>query len=261
MTEASGPEPDSGPAAGSRQSIGRWAAVVALLLGIVLGSAALILSLGDGRLPAPKAASGPTVRAPSTEVGLDPLLRPGGGWTNVPGEPPGSASALTADPAGDPAGQTPALPTQKSADGRGMRVVIPGIGVDAPVIDLGLNPDGTLEVPTRFDQAGWYTGGSLPGEAGPAVIVGHVSSRQGPGVFYRLRDLRPGDLVRVIRPDGSVARFRVEEVVQYPKSAFPTERVYGDVTGSRLRLITCGGAFDYSTGHFVDNVVVFAREA
>jgi sortase (surface protein transpeptidase) len=140
-----------------------------------------------------------------------------------------------------------------------MRIVIPSIRIEAPVIDLGLNPDGTLEVPSRFDEAGWYVGASMPGEAGPAIIAGHVSSRQGPGVFYRLSELRPGDVVKVIRPDGSVARFRVDMVDQFPKAAFPTGRVYGDVEGAALRLITCGGAFDYSTGHFIDNVVVFAH--
>jgi hypothetical protein len=138
-------------------------------------------------------------------------------------------------------------------------IEIPAIGVRAPIILLGLNPDRSLEVPEDFDDTGWWSGGSRPGETGPAVIVGHVDSRTGPAVFYRLRELRRGDEVVVVRRDGSRARFTVLGSERYPKDEFPTARVYGRTDRPTLRLITCGGGFDSSTGHYVDNTIVYAR--
>jgi sortase (surface protein transpeptidase) len=140
-----------------------------------------------------------------------------------------------------------------------VRIVIHAIGVNAPVIRLGLNPDGTLEVPTVFTQTGWWSGGPAPGQKGPAVIVGHVDSFRGPAVFYRLKALKRGDVIVVTRADGKTARFSVLRHIEVPKSHFPTSTVYGDVPYPGLRLITCGGSFDQSTGHYVDNVIVFAR--
>jgi hypothetical protein len=142
-----------------------------------------------------------------------------------------------------------------------VRVEIPAIGVRARIIRLGLNPDRTLEVPTDFGDAGWWSGGPRPGEPGPAVIVGHVDSYTGPAVFYRLRELRLRDTVIVLRRDGTRARFSVIGSEQYPKSDVPTGRVYGRTVGPTLRLITCGGAFDRSSGHYLDNTVVYARTA
>jgi sortase (surface protein transpeptidase) len=143
--------------------------------------------------------------------------------------------------------------------GRPLRVVIPSIGVDAPVIKLGLNPDRTLEVPSDFGVAGWWSGGTVPGRQGPAVIVGHVDSRGGPAVFYGLRELATGDVVIVRGAGGSVARFVVQGTEQVPKDGFPTDRVYGPVGHPALRLITCGGGFDRESGHYLDNLVVYAR--
>jgi hypothetical protein len=137
-------------------------------------------------------------------------------------------------------------------------VEIPSIGVSSRLIRLGLNPDGTMEVPRDYDLAGWFTGGAMPGEDGPAVISGHVDSKSGPAVFYRLRDLRRGDAVRVRRADGRWLAFEVTGSARYAKAEFPTEAVFGPVTGPVLRLITCGGAFDRSSGHYLDNVVVTA---
>ncbi|HSK97340.1 MAG TPA: class F sortase, partial [Euzebyales bacterium] len=137
-------------------------------------------------------------------------------------------------------------------------VRIPAIGIEAPVIRLGLNGDGTLEVPEAFDVAGWWTGGARPGEGGPAVVVGHVDSHSGPGVFYRLRDLRPGDRIELRGRGGRVVQFSVDRLEQHPKDAFPTAAVYGDTRRPTLRLITCGGAFDRSARSYVDNVVVYA---
>ena len=138
---------------------------------------------------------------------------------------------------------------------------IPGIGVRARVIRLGLNPDRSLEVPQDFAETGWWSGGPRPGDRGPAVIVGHVDSKTGPAVFYRIRELGPGDEIAVVRADGSRARFVVQGSEQYPKADFPTARVYGRTSGPTLRLITCSGAFDSSTGHYLSNTVVYARAA
>jgi len=127
-------------------------------------------------------------------------------------------------------------------------------------VRLGLSLDGTLEVPTDFSIAGWYAMGPKPGERGPAVIVGHLDSKAGPGVFYRLGELAPGDLIWVASPNRAAIGFRVYAVREYPKAAFPTSLVYGQTAKPELRLITCGGAFDDATGHYLDNTVVFARE-
>ena len=138
-------------------------------------------------------------------------------------------------------------------------LAIPAIGVDARgLVPLGRNRDGSLVVPANYAMAGWFTGGSVPGSLGPAVIAGHVDSVVGPAVFYRLAQLRPGDEVLVHLSDGDRVRFRVDGVRHYPKLGFPTEAVYGPVPGSALRLITCGGAFDRAARSYLDNVVVYA---
>jgi LPXTG-site transpeptidase (sortase) family protein len=122
---------------------------------------------------------------------------------------------------------------------------------------LGLGADGTLEVPKGGFPAGWYTGGPTPGEMGPAVIAGHVDMN-GPGVFYRLHRMKPGDQVTITRADGSKPVFRVTQVEQYLKDSFPTKLVYGNLDHAGLRLITCGGTFNSRTGHYEDDLVVFA---
>jgi sortase (surface protein transpeptidase) len=142
-----------------------------------------------------------------------------------------------------------------------VRVEIPAIGVASRLVRLGLAADGTMEVPDDYDLAGWFTGGPMPGQDGPAVIVGHIDSKTGPAVFYRLGDLRPGDAVRVQRADGAWLAFEVTGTARYPKSQFPTGAVFGPVPGPVLRLVTCGGAFDRASGHYLDNLVVTARPA
>jgi sortase (surface protein transpeptidase) len=141
-----------------------------------------------------------------------------------------------------------------------VRIEIPAIGVRAPVVPLGLAADGTLEVPTRFGDTGWWTGGARPGEAGPAIVVGHVDSQTGPAVFYRLRELGAGDGIALLRRDGSRVRFLVRRIEHYPKERFPTASVYGATRRPTLRLITCSGTFDRASGHYVDNTVVYADQ-
>jgi Sortase domain len=142
---------------------------------------------------------------------------------------------------------------------RPVAVAIPALGVTSPLEDLVADPvTRELSAPADPSRAGWYAAGVVPGDQGPAVIGGHVDSRRGPGVFFRLRTLRPGDLVDVTRSDGRTVRFAIIAVTRYPKDAFPTEAVYGPTAGPELRLVTCGGVFDRSVRSYEDNVVVDA---
>lgn len=174
---------------------------------------------------------------------------------------PATASAAPAG-VGEPV-PTPVLPPPAPSPARitPVRLDIPRIGVHTSLIRLGLNPDGTVEVPPLESDApaGWYGNSAIPGEIGAAVILGHVdSARDGPAVFYRLGKLRPGDAISVGRADGTVARFTVAEVAQYPKSRFPTRLAYGPTAYPALRLITCGGSFDRIHRSYRDNIIVSA---
>ncbi|HEY7483855.1 MAG TPA: class F sortase [Streptosporangiaceae bacterium] len=142
-----------------------------------------------------------------------------------------------------------------------VRLDIPRIGVHAPVSTLGLKSDGTIEEPplTRPNLTGWYRLGPTPGEKGPAVIAGHVDANGGPAVFYKLGQLHRGDQVKITRKDGSIVTFQIDSMQKVPKSAFPTQKVYGDIGFPGIRLITCGGSFDKSTGHYVDNVIAYGH--
>ena len=176
-----------------------------------------------------------------------------------------TAPSPSGTPAPDGASAVPpdaqALDTKTLPRVRPVSLRIPSIGVDSrSLVDLAKEADGSLEVPVDPADAGWFTPGPAPGQFGPAVIAGHVDGGGGPGVFYRLGELRPGASLEVTREDGSTARFVVDKVERYAKDAFPTAAVYGDSTPrSELRLITCGGDFDDETGHYVDNVVAYAH--
>jgi Sortase domain len=139
-------------------------------------------------------------------------------------------------------------------------LTIPLIGVKTNLITLGLAPGGGMQVPSSITVAGWFTESPRPGSIGSAIIVGHIDGESGPGVFYRLRELRSGDDVFVKRADGTTAEFRVTAVQKYLKDRFPTDQVYGPTPDAELRLITCGGTFDYATGHYLSNTVVYATQ-
>jgi sortase (surface protein transpeptidase) len=139
-----------------------------------------------------------------------------------------------------------------------VRIEIPSIGVASSLGQLGREADRTVEVPTRWEEAGWYALGPRPGDPGSAVILGHVDSKRGPAVFFRLRELRRGDQVKVTRADGSSVRFVVQRTAQYDKRQFPTDEVYYPTLTSTLRLVTCGGEFDATAGHYRSNIIVFA---
>jgi hypothetical protein len=140
-------------------------------------------------------------------------------------------------------------------------IAIPAIGVTSDLERLSRDADGAIEIPSAWQVAGWYAEGVRPGQTGPAVIVGHVDSTQGPAVFYRLRELQRGDKIKIARDDGSVATFVVDRLEQHEKTRFPTDDVYLPTLEATLRLVTCDGTFDRSTGHYRDNLVVFANLA
>lgn len=209
-----------------------WVALAVALA--VTGAVVLALALaGQQTAPRPAAATGATTGSPVTTT-----------------PPPGPPAATPAPGTGAP--EEVAAPVS---------VRIPTLGVSSDLLRLGLQDDGTVEVPplTEDDQAGWYRNGPAPGEVGPAVLLGHVDSAEwGPGVFFDLGALEPGQQVEVTRADGTVAVFAVDRVERYAKDDFPTLAVYGNTEDPQLRLITCGGDFDAAAGSYEDNVVAYA---
>ncbi len=180
------------------------------------------------------------------------------------GTPALSPPALGVNAVPTPTNTIVAAPTsaQPGPVSRPVALTIPLIGVQTKLMYLGLTSDGELQVPplSMVAVAGWYTGSPRPGAIGSAIIVGHIDSYKGPGVFWRLNTLRRGDRIYVRRANGTLVEFRVTSVQTYLKDHFPTEDVYGPVPDPELRLITCGGRFDYATGHYLSNVVVYAAE-
>jgi hypothetical protein len=165
------------------------------------------------------------------------------------GSTPGTAAPVAAE-SSSPASSPP-------GSGIPVRLRIATIAVDSPLETLGLDGAGALETPRDFAHAGWFAAGTAPGEVGPAVIAGHVDSKHGRAVFYRLHELRAGDAIGVER-GGRWIGFRVVTTGRYTKSDFPTDEVYGPTPGPELRLITCGGTFDRTRGSYRDNIVVYA---
>jgi sortase (surface protein transpeptidase) len=209
------------------------AALTAGLLAVGAGVTGLTLShphAPDAHLPA----------KPSTVAA--PTLTPAPKFTPVPNQTAQAPGALAGE-------AQPALPVS---------LTIPAIGVKTSLIHLGLQANGSLQVPSTTAVAGWYTESPRPGAVGSAVIAGHVDSYKGPGIFYWLRNLKPGERVYVTRADKSVAVFNVTSVQEYPKASFPTSIVYGATPDAELRLITCGGTFDSTTGHYLSNIIVYA---
>lgn len=155
----------------------------------------------------------------------------------------------------------PQAPGKFMAPSVPVRLQIPKIGVDNQLSQVGLQANGQMEMPWDIETAAWYKYSPTPGEIGPAVIVGHLDGANYAnmaGVFYRLHELVPGDEISITRADGSVAKFKVLYLKQVPQSNFPTQEIYGNINYAGVRLITCGGTFDSSSGHYNDNTVVFA---
>jgi Sortase domain len=137
------------------------------------------------------------------------------------------------------------------------RVQIPSIGVDSTLETLVLDSHRELTPPASYDKAGWFAGGPVPGDRGPAIIAGHVDSIQGPGVFFKLHTLQAKARISVLR-GGVWVRFRVTRVEEYPKDQFPSVKIYQPTPDAELRVITCGGDFDNVHKRYYDNIVVYA---
>ncbi|WP_214414878.1 class F sortase [Sphaerisporangium fuscum] len=140
------------------------------------------------------------------------------------------------------------------------RLDIPSISLKAPLMKLGLASDGEVELPPfeKPSTAGWFDQSVVPGDQGASVIIGHVDTKTAPAVFYRLREVKKGDVIKILRGDGKTARYKVDSIEQIPKDHFPAERVYVE---DGLRLITCGGAFDRKAHEYLDNIIVYASRA
>lgn len=160
----------------------------------------------------------------------------------------------TAPPPGQPASASAAMTRSDP-----VWIKVPSIAAESSLVGTGLNQDRTIEVPPVDQpmQASWYKFSPTPGEAGPAVILGHVDGKHQKGVFWRLHEVKPGAEVLIGRQDGSVAEFVVDEVKRVPKKAFPTDEVYGDTSDAQVRLITCGGEFDKAARSYLDNWIVY----
>src|SRR5215471_61459 len=142
-----------------------------------------------------------------------------------------------------------------------VRIEIPALAVNAPIMRLGRNSDGTVQVPPfgNHNLAGWYDGSVTPGQAGSSVVLGHVDSYAGASVFFSIKNLLRGEEIDVVRADGTVAAFAVDGVQKVAKALFPASAVYGNVPYPGLRLVTCGGPFDAGRGQYLDNIVVYAH--
>jgi sortase (surface protein transpeptidase) len=214
------PPPVPVPELGHRRRRG-WVAVAVLLLVIAVGSLTVGLRGTNHALPPPK---------PSAAA-----IR--------------SAAAAKQTP--------PMVATLAAARSVPSTLRIPAIGLSVPLSTLGLNADGSVQVPSNTVEPGWFQYGPTPGQVGSAVILGHVDSYQGPGVFFQLRTLASGDQVFVDLADGETVQFTVNAVAEYSKQQFPAQRVYGSHGSSALQLVTCGGTFDHQTGSYLSNIVVY----
>lgn len=211
----------------SRALTGRRAAVVAAAVGLIaigVGAAGLLRTGGTSTAPPAPFPPAPAALAPAPSLGpVAPLTGPSGGRTARP-----------------------------------VALMIPAIDVSTRLVYLGLTSAGTLQVPADPAVAGWYTGSPRPGAIGSSILLGHIDSRRGPAVFFKLSRLRPHERVYVRRADGTLALFLVDSVRWYVKSQFPTAAVYGPTPNAQLRLITCGGVFDRHLKSYLSNVVVYA---
>lgn len=176
--------------------------------------------------------------------------------------PPGLSTALP--PVMPPPAPEPEPEPEPVVRSAPLAVRIPAIAVDATTVPVGLEGDGSMEIPSDVSTIGWYEPaeglGVVPGQTGTAVLAGHVDSRtQGTGAFYFLRELTVGDSVEIAHEDGSVSTWRITEVVQYAKDSLPIDEVFVWSGAPRLALITCGGPFDWTARSYTDNLVVFAE--
>lgn len=235
---------------------------------VVLSAVAIVLAAaGIALLVTAVRAQRSAPQPPPSEAGSYALNQPTTGRTSSSNttESSGKASRKPAAGSAGPGARTGSAVSQTRGPllprSRPTHLRVPAIGVNQNLITLGLNPDRTVQVPplSRNSSPGWYKFSPTPGQLGPSIILGHIdSAAYGPAVFFRLGDLRRGDRIYVTRADQTVAVFRVDAVAEYPKNRFPTLTVYGNTDNAALRLITCGGTFNFSTHNYQDNIVTFA---
>jgi hypothetical protein len=240
-----GPPADRGQIMRAVLILAAVAGVVTVVVGVLfMASAPEEYGLTDARTPLKLGAQPPAGQAFAPSVG------PGG-----PGQPLTQANP-TALP---PAPPLPAAPPMQPSTPK--RLVIKKLGVNAPIKPIGTDKNGAIQTPpiSNPNLVGWYQYGPTPGQAGPAVMLGHKDTTSRTAVFERLHELQYGDTIEVDRMDGTVAIFTVGGIEQADKQTFPTNRVYGNADAAELRLITCGGTYNRLTGHYVDNVIVYAR--
>jgi len=197
------------------------------------------LAAGTSDAPSPDRPSDPSIDGAST----------GGGASALPGTDQVVAGTAADGP-----------PLAETADNAAAAtaVHIPKLGINQPLVGLHIQADQSLSVPTQFSDIGWWDAGPRPGAAGAVVVAGHVTSRAGPAIFARLKDLSTGDQVMVDRADKTTALFQVVDKRSYSRSTFPDEVVYRTTGKSSLHLVTCDGTFNASLGQYPDNLVVFA---
>ncbi|WP_431931589.1 class F sortase [Nonomuraea jabiensis] len=242
-------------------------ALPGLLIAGSLGGVGLVMVSMLSLWPTTDDVSGPLAAAQDTptqvEVAnagafvLPPTVGPGGKGVPLTPARLDAPPPLPAVPVVSP---IPSAKAKAATRPRPTRIKIPKIKVNAPIGAVTVDSKGKLGTPplTRPNQTGWFKGSPVPGELGPSVINGHVSTRKGPAVFDRLRELAKGDQIYVYRSDGKVTRFTVSGIEQASKSTFPTSRVYGNTSNAQLRLITCGGVFNKTAHSYTDNIVVYA---
>lgn len=222
----------------------RWAAVVAGVLTILAVALVIIGIRGQDHAATPPASAA----HPSAEGNL-PSPTPTG---HASTKPSGKATPTTPSTVG------PVLSRSKPTS-----LTISAIDIkNSHLAAYGTGSQGEIAVPPALPgvPAGWYTGSPTPGQLGPSVIVGHTDEKKdGRSIFFRLGELRPGDKVQVTRSDHTVATFKIDSLEHYPKAKFPTQTVYGNINHAGLRLISCIGKFDKATGHYLDNIVVYAH--
>lgn len=215
-------------------------------------SAAVVAGCAATPDAAPRAASGVVRSTPSPAASPDGVDEPAPAPTPSPATGSGELVYEPVEPVG-------AADLPRGIDP--VRIEIPAIGVDATTVELGMVSASEMETPEDFDDAGWWTLGRQPGAIGPSVIAGHVDSKVGPAVFYRLPELSAGDEIVVHGSDGQTRTFVVDGRATYPKSGLPDEVFGFGEPRPELRLITCAGDFDSSVGHYTDNLVVYAHQA
>ncbi|GAB3162107.1 class F sortase [Microbispora hainanensis] len=244
--QPSPPPPEEKPPGSGAEAVRRLL-ITAAIVGLVIMIVGVVIMVNN---PDEYAASErSTLKLAAPQDGLAPSVGPGGA-----GQPLTQAVA-TAPP---PLPKIPAAPAMQPSTPK--RLIIPKIGVNAPIKSVGLDRSGAIQTPpiSNANLVGWYRGGPTAGEAGPAVMLGHKDTTTRGAVFSRLHELEYGDKIEVVRLDGTVAVFTVGGIEQADKQTFPTNRVYGHADNAELRLITCGGTYNHTTGHYVDNVIVYA---